>query len=192
MNQKIDRQLFSVQQPTNEVEPCPQCEGKLQLKYGKHGGFLGCDRYPDCDYRQPLHQNDGHLVKSLGVACPDCGQELVLRQGRYGMFVGCSDYPNCQHIENPTQAAKPVSDLTESLACPECHHGHIVERNTRFGKTFYACDNYPKCRFSLNTRPIKGPCEECGYPLLVEKKLARGIKTQCASRKCQNEQTAPE
>ncbi|RAH20244.1 DNA topoisomerase family protein, partial [Vibrio vulnificus] len=82
-----------------EHTPCPQCGGELVLKHGKHGAFLGCNQYPQCDYVKPLHQNDGHIVKELGVACPECGNELVLRQGRYGMFVGCSHYPHCHHIE---------------------------------------------------------------------------------------------
>lgn len=62
--------------------------------------LLGCTAYPECDYIKPLHQNDGHIIKELGVPCPECGHELVLRQGRYGMFIGCSHYPQCHHIES--------------------------------------------------------------------------------------------
>ena len=32
-----------------EGDPCPSCKiGKLGLKDGKYGPFLGCDRYPEC------------------------------------------------------------------------------------------------------------------------------------------------
>ncbi|WP_434997514.1 DNA topoisomerase family protein [Vibrio scophthalmi] len=191
MSSKIDQQLFSAHEHALEHQTCPKCqdeqrEGVLQLRHGKHGPFLGCNLYPECDFIKPLHQNDGHIIKELGVPCPQCGNELVLRQGRYGMFIGCSAYPQCHHIESLEQEEQASTDM---IACPECSKGHLVERKTRFGKLFYACDNYPKCKFAVNQPPIKGCCELCGFPLLIEKKLASGIKYQCAERKCQHTQS---
>ncbi len=204
MSNKIDQQLFSAHEHALEHEACPKCgtehQGELQLRHGKRGPFLGCHRYPDCDYIKPLHQNDGHIIKELGVACPECGEtssdenasgQLVLRQGRFGMFIGCSRFPECHHIESPT--APPQNESHEQqLVCPECHSGHLVERQSRFGKSFYACDAYPKCKFSINLPPIEGKCEHCGFPLLVEKRLASGSKIQCADRKCQHTQSETE
>lgn len=71
--------LFSVR----KNEPCPQCGAELVIRSGKHGPFLGCSRYPECDYVRPLKsQADGHIVKILeGQLCPECGAVLVLRQG---------------------------------------------------------------------------------------------------------------
>ena len=191
MSGKIDHQLFSAHEHALEHKACPKCqseqrEGELQLRHGKHGPFLGCNQYPTCDFIQPLHQNDGHIIKELGVPCPKCSNELVLRQGRYGMFIGCSHYPQCDHIESleaPTEQEAQVNH-----ACPECGKGHLVERKNRFGKAFFACDNYPKCKFAVNQPPVKGKCEQCGFPLLIEKKLASGVKHQCADRKCHHTQ----
>ena len=69
---------------------------ELVIRSGKHGPFLGCSHYPECDYVRPLKsQADGHIVKILeGQYCPLCGGELALRQGRFGMFIGCSRYRN--------------------------------------------------------------------------------------------------
>jgi ribosomal protein S27AE len=63
--------LFSVR----KNEPCPQCGAELVIRSGKHGPFLGCSHYPDCDYIRPLKsQADGHIVKVLeGQECPSCG-----------------------------------------------------------------------------------------------------------------------
>ncbi|GAL16184.1 hypothetical protein JCM19233_7206 [Vibrio astriarenae] len=74
MSSKIDNQLFSAHEHALEHEACPKCQesgrsGELELRNGKHGAFLGCNQYPQCDYIRPLHQNDGHIVKHLGVAC---------------------------------------------------------------------------------------------------------------------------
>ncbi|MDR9827098.1 topoisomerase DNA-binding C4 zinc finger domain-containing protein [Vibrio sp. FNV 38] len=190
MSNQINSQLFSAHEHALEQEPCPQCQqssrvGLLELRNGKHGAFLGCNQYPECDFIRPLHQNDGHIIKPLGVACPKCEHELVLRQGRYGMFIGCSDFPNCHHIESLTaNEEQPVQDIE----CPECQRGHLVERKTRHGKAFYACDAYPKCRFAVNLPPVTGQCEKCGFALLVEKKRASGNILQCANRKCQHQQ----
>ncbi|WP_194091261.1 DNA topoisomerase family protein [Vibrio hibernica] len=199
MKSKIDGKLFTVHEPALEHEACPQChetlQGELHLRHGKHGPFLGCNQYPQCDYIRPLHQHDGHIVKELGVACPECTKssdnkrqgELVLRQGRYGMFIGCSCFPECQHIASMDQS-EPSQGTQPDIACPECSSGHLVERQSRFGKSFYACNAYPKCKFSINSPPLIGCCQQCGFPLLVEKKLASGNKILCANRKCQHQQ----
>ena len=186
---KIDHQLFSAHENALTHEPCPQCgQGKLQLRHGKHGPFLGCDQYPACDFIKPLHQRDGHIIKELGVNCPDCGHELVLRQGRYGMFIGCSDYPQCHFmgsIDGDDKAQTPSSECH----CPECATGVLVERKSRYGKTFWACDQYPRCKFAVNSKPVEGECEQCRYPLLMEKKSAHGIQHVCANRRCGHSQS---
>ncbi|WP_342607833.1 DNA topoisomerase family protein [Vibrio tritonius] len=188
MSGKSDQPLFSTAGQAQEA--CPQCGNPLVIRHGKHGPFLGCSHYPSCEYIKPLHQNDGHIIKELGVPCPECGNELVLRQGRFGMFIGCSSYPQCHHIESldgPEEEA-PAS----TVLCPECGKGHLIERKNRFGKMFYACDAYPKCKFAVNQPPIEGVCEECGFSLLVEKKVAGKVRLQCASRKCGHLQTEVE
>jgi putative DNA topoisomerase len=166
------------------VEMCPQCNSELTIKHSKRGPFLGCVAFPVCDFTRALHQNDGHIVKELGLPCPECANELVLRQGRFGMFIGCSSFPECHHIE-PLNQQEPES--VEPLAkCPECKKGQLIERQSRFGKTFYACDGYPKCRFAVNHLPVAGECSECHFPLLVERNMASGTRYQCADKKCNN------
>lgn len=181
MSQPSEHPLFLHNVSLSEPKHCPQCGGQLLLRYGKNGQFLGCDHYPQCDYLQLLHHNDGHIVKPLGIPCPLCAHELVLRQGRYGMFIGCSDYPQCQHIES-LEPNEPT--MATHVTCPECNKGQLVERISRYGKTFYACNTFPKCKFAINHQPISGSCPRCDYPLLMEKKNATGTTHQCANRKC--------
>lgn len=185
MSNKIDIQLFSAHEHALDNEACPQChQGVLRLKNGKRGPFLGCSDYPNCDYIKPLHQNGGHVVKELGIPCPECQAELVLRQGRYGMFIGCSDYPNCHFIQSPNQLNAQEESTKATVACPECSKGQLTERKSRFGKVFYACDQFPKCKFAVNQPPHQGPCQYCGFGLLLEKKKATGTVLECASRQC--------
>jgi DNA topoisomerase I len=74
---------------------CPTCEdGRLNLKLGKFGAFIGCGNYPDCRYTRPLAVNDentdaagnGGGPKELGTD-PVSGLMVTLRQGPYGWYV---------------------------------------------------------------------------------------------------------
>ncbi len=115
-------------------------------------------------YTPTKAQADGHVVKTLeGQPCPECGSDMMLRQGRFGMFIGCSQYPQCDHTE---VIDKP--DET-SIDCPQCGQGKLLQRKSRFGKVFHACNRYPDCQFTLNQPPIAGKCGYCHYPLLIEK-----------------------
>ncbi|MFD2179117.1 topoisomerase DNA-binding C4 zinc finger domain-containing protein [Veronia pacifica] len=190
MARKIDQSLFpETQKRQDNQEHCPECGSALLIRHSKRGPFKACSSYPACDFSKAMTNNDGHVVKELGLPCPECGDELVLRQGRYGMFIGCSAYPVCQHIEK--RESQP-QEAKSAIACPECGTGTLTERKSRYGKTFYACDAYPKCKFAVNQTPVQGACEACGFGLLVEKKSANGNYKQCASRKCQHRQTEVE
>ena len=73
-----------------EKRSCPSCtEGRLGLKFGRFGPFVGCARYPECRYTRPLARDpadDGAGPVSLG-ADPETGLALTLRTGRYGRYV---------------------------------------------------------------------------------------------------------
>lgn len=185
---KIDRNLFAAHKHALDGpdEPCPECGAPLVYQHRKGGSFIRCSRHPDCSYSRSLHTETERVEKLLpGTQCPECGRELVLRSGRYGMFVGCSGFPECNHIEQ----LDPVEE--SQIECPSCHKGHVVRRQSRFGKTFYACDQYPECKFAINHPPVEGTCEECGFPLLMKRQMASGEKLYCASKKCGKQQSEP-
>lgn len=74
---------------------CPSCqEGRLGLRLGRTGGFIGCSRYPDCRYTRALAvdgaegEADAELAgpKLLGDD-PATGLPVTLRKGPYGVYV---------------------------------------------------------------------------------------------------------
>lgn len=88
--------IYGKQEVSDEDRSCPSCkEGRLFLKTGKFGAFLGCNAYPDCKYTKPLDtgdnaQDDGvpadaEFPKTLG-ASPD-GVDVLLKKGPYGIYV---------------------------------------------------------------------------------------------------------
>lgn len=173
--------LFSCHEHALEkaYEACPECGSVLTIKRGKSGAFLSCSDYPNCQYTRSVAEHE-RIEDTLlpGSKCPLCEQELAVKQGRYGMFIGCSNFPDCNHIEHKTQ------DTIKDVACPSCKAGSLQEKTSRFGKKFYSCDAYPKCKFVVNYEPIAGMCEKCQFPLLLKRNMAAGIKHQCADKKC--------
>ncbi|MFZ4761241.1 MAG: type I DNA topoisomerase [Alphaproteobacteria bacterium] len=91
-----------------DVRQCPSCaEGRLSLKLGKFGAFLGCSRYPDCKHTKPLalkqEAGDAELVatnepKLLGYDA--AGLPVTVRRGPYGPYVQLGP------LEAPAQAAE--------------------------------------------------------------------------------------
>ena len=72
---------------------CPTCEnGRLGLKVGKFGGFIGCSNYPDCKYTIQFSQlNDsknGKITgpKEIGIY-PETSEMITLRKGPYGPYM---------------------------------------------------------------------------------------------------------
>jgi DNA topoisomerase I len=153
-------------------ELCPLCPqegrepGRLQVKLGRYGKFIGCPNYPECRYIRNMDGTERAEPELLDETCPDCGRQLQRRVGRYGPFVGCSGYPECRYIKKDPPTSTGVT-------CPQCHRGELVEKHTRFG-TFYGCDRYPECELAVNNPPEKDrPCPECGSLLLRRPKSLR-------------------
>ena len=92
----LERYIFAAS-PGGPVErACPSCgDGRLRVKLGRHGPFVGCPNYPECRYTRPLAANpaspeQGREPVLLGTD-PDTGQALTLRRGRYGHYVQRGD-----------------------------------------------------------------------------------------------------
>ena len=176
-----EKPLFSLHEHAleKEYEVCPECGAELAIKRGKSGAFFGCVNYPNCQYTRPVVEHERVEDKVLaGSECPECGKELAVKQGRYGMFIGCTNYPECHHIEH--EEVKANHDIT----CPSCQKGQLIERQSRFGKSFYACNAYPKCKYAVNHPPVAGKCQKCNFGLLLKRNMAAGEKLQCAQKKC--------
>jgi len=178
---KIDPRLFSAHEHAleQEYECCPKCGAALTHRHGKAGPFLGCSNYPQCDFIRPLH--GGPLTQKVleQSPCPECGAPLALKQGRYGLFIGCTRFPECQHH----QQMEPPS--ATGVPCPACGEGHLIERKSRYGKRFFACDHYPTCRYAVNDKPVSQPCPECGWPIMVAR--AKGdaeVALCCPQKQC--------
>jgi DNA topoisomerase-1 len=160
--------------PTDET--CPQCgEGKLLERWGRFGRFLACERYPECKYTRNVGDSEPAEPEPAGMDCPTCGRPMVYKEGRFGRFIACSGYPEC----------KTTRPITIGIGCPqEGCGGELAERRSKRGKPYYACTNYPGCKFIAWQRPVGTPCPKCGAPFLVERRTRGRRFLTCAREGC--------
>lgn len=163
-------------------EACPSCGKPLSIRLGRHGRFIGCTNYPECDYTRDLNgdkkeQEEPTIVE--GRKCPECQSDLVIKRGKYGKFIGCSNYPACRHIE-PLEKPEDTG-----VGCPKCGKGTLMKRKSRRGKVFYSCSTYPECDYATWNEPIAEPCPNCGWPVLTIKTTKRkGTEKVCPQKEC--------
>ncbi len=183
--ERIDHTLENVQRSnvTQEKmdEKCPKCDSPLSIRLGRHGRFIGCTNYPECDYTRDLNADkaEAEQPQEVGRDCPECGSPLIFKRGRYGKFIGCSGYPKCRYIE-PLEKPKDTG-----VPCPKCNKGTLMQRKSRRGKIFYSCSTYPKCDYAIWNEPVNEPCPQCGWPVLTIKTTKRrGTEKVCPQPDC--------
>ncbi len=109
--------------------------------------------------------------------CPECGKPLVIKLGRFGKFYACTGFPDCKYtgpiVKDLDKETQEAVKETTGEKCPECKDGELVVKQGRFG-TFFACSNYPKCKYTRAMVVASGvPCPNCGKDL-VRKMTRRG------------------
>jgi DNA topoisomerase-1 len=113
--------------PDKNPRACPSCqEGRLGLRLGRNGGFIGCSNYPDCRYTRPLavpgEEEDIGIdltnPKVLGDD-PETGKPVTLRKGPFGIYLQLGE---AEGDEKPKRASLPKNmapaemDLQTGLA----------------------------------------------------------------------------
>ena len=149
---KADDQMLSYKAGIPTGKKCEKCgEGELLERISRHGFFLGCSRYPDCEFIEDLSPELPPGDENKIEYCDNCGKEMAIKRGRFGVFLACTGYPDCKTtrrlVEGTRIARQPDEPLDEK--CTLCDSG-LVKKHGRFGE-FIGCSNYPKCKY---TRPI--------------------------------------
>jgi DNA topoisomerase-1 len=149
---------------TNIGMPCPKCEsGMLQVRFGRVGEFIGCNRYPECSFTSDFKRGATGEIELLSrdaqldttpvpdVTCDICGGPMIMRRGRFGNFLACTRYPECKGTRKIGRDGKPVAPPTVTdVTCPHCKQGKLLERKGAFGRPFYGCQRYPDCTYLVN------------------------------------------
>ena len=168
-------------------EKCPECQEQLSKKFGRNGYFIACNGYPECKYTRPINGERHDEPVFSDEKCEKCGALMQFKEGRYGKYLACSAYPECK---NNQPLVKPKS---LGISCPSCKEGEIMEKKSRYGKIFYSCNRYPKCKYALWDEPQEEPCPKCAFPLTVVKTTKRyGTVQKCPQEECDYQVTLVE
>jgi DNA topoisomerase-1 len=166
---------YKIGVPTGEK--CEKCgEGQLLERISRHGFFLGCNRYPDCDFTRDLADTGSEPTDEEANAtqyCDNCGKEMIIKRGQFGTFLACTGYPDCKTTRRLVSGtSKPKApDVPIGEKCPTCQ-GELLRRAGRYGD-FIGCEKYPKCKY---TRPITLgiKCPKCNDGEFVRRGSSKG------------------
>ncbi|MFP4536905.1 MAG: type I DNA topoisomerase [Dichotomicrobium sp.] len=124
LNEILGPHIFPDPGDGSDPRACPSCaDGRLSLKVGKFGAFIGCSNYPECRYTRQLGKpgENGEEAAApdnveLGLD-PETGEVVTLRNGRFGPYVQLGE---AQNGEKPKRASVPKgmesSELTLEMA----------------------------------------------------------------------------
>jgi DNA topoisomerase-1 len=126
------------------VGKCMKCNiGDLQIRKGKYGLFVACNRYPECQTTFALPPFA--KVVPARKECPICKYPMVkvikARKQPQEMCVN-KDCPSKKQLEAESPKLTPAQ-----MICPN-DGGQFVLKQSFYGK-FYGCSNYPKCRYMM-------------------------------------------
>jgi len=91
LDEELGRHFFPDGEAGDDPRLCPVCgAGRLSLKLGKFGAFIGCSNYPNCRYTRPLaieaEAESTPAEMALGTD-PSTGLAIALKKGPYGHYV---------------------------------------------------------------------------------------------------------
>ncbi|MBI1971129.1 DNA topoisomerase I [Candidatus Woesearchaeota archaeon] len=142
----IGKDLAQANQETRDelsyIGQCKKCgKGDLQVRRGKFGRFIACNKYPDCKTTFSLPA--GGLVKSLRQECEECGFPLISIQQKGKAPTSLCINRDCKKKK---QEEKDLGNLKKyEKPCPTCKEGTMVVRKSIYGM-FLGCNKYPKCK----------------------------------------------
>jgi DNA topoisomerase I len=91
LDEELGRHFFPDDGSGADPRLCPGCgRGRLSLKLGKFGAFIGCSNYPNCRYTRPLALEvdaDATTPETALGTDPQTGLPIVLKKGPYGHYI---------------------------------------------------------------------------------------------------------
>ncbi len=112
-------------------------------------------------------------AEETDIVCEFCGAKMIIKNGRFGKFAACPNYPECKNTKALGKDGKAVEPKEKEEAkkagfkCELCG-AEMVVRSGRYG-SFYACENYPKCKNTKRITKDTGiACPECGAKVVTK------------------------
>jgi DNA topoisomerase I len=124
LNEILGPFIFPSSGDGNDPRKCPNCgQGRLGLKIGKFGAFVGCSNYPECRFTRQFTDSqekgeDGETPQQTGDRAlgedPETGLTVWLKNGRFGPYVQLGEI-----VETPKEKAPKEKGKKAKAEKPE-------------------------------------------------------------------------
>jgi DNA topoisomerase-1 len=99
LDRVLSDHFFPAREDGHDPRLCPTCnQGRLGLRLGKFGAFIGCANYPECRYTRPLAMSsDGNGAEEVQDGPRNLGTDpvsqlpVIAKKGPYGHYVQLGD-----------------------------------------------------------------------------------------------------
>ncbi|BEV44240.1 type I DNA topoisomerase [Afipia carboxidovorans] len=103
----LGEHIYEPRADGGDPRQCPSCgTGRLNLKAGKFGAFVGCSNYPECRYTRPLAASSGTSDRVLGKD-PKTNLDVAVKAGRFGPYIQLGEPNDYAEGEKPKRAGIP-------------------------------------------------------------------------------------
>ncbi|ABE63227.1 DNA topoisomerase I [Nitrobacter hamburgensis X14] len=100
--------IYAPREDGGDPRQCPTCgTGKLNLKAGKFGAFVGCSNYPECRYTRPLAADGEAGGDRILGKDPESGLDVTVKSGRFGPYIQLGEPSDYGEGEKPKRAGIP-------------------------------------------------------------------------------------
>tara|TARA_R110000772_G_scaffold49123_2_gene112409 strand:+ start:17970 stop:20636 length:2667 start_codon:yes stop_codon:yes gene_type:complete len=130
LDELLGPHFFPMGEDGRDPRKCPVCtDGRMGLKLGKFGAFIGCSNYPECKHTQALAVPNGESGDGAEAAAeifprllgndPETGLPITVRKGPYGAYVQLGDAeeggPKPKRASLPKGVSAATIDLEMAL-----------------------------------------------------------------------------
>jgi DNA topoisomerase-1 len=117
LDAELGRHFFPENASGADPRLCPNCgAGRLSLKLGKFGAFIGCSKYPECRFTRPLGLDTEGETGSADMVLgndPATGLSVTVKKGPFGHYIQLGE--NGENGEKPKRVALPRSIKPEDV-----------------------------------------------------------------------------
>ncbi|MEE8657877.1 DNA topoisomerase I [Acetobacteraceae bacterium EV16P] len=131
LDEDLGAYFFPLREDGGDPRQCTACgSGRLGLRLGKFGAFIGCSNYPTCQFTRRLIADDGAEAPSLKEGIrhvgmdAETGEELTIRRGPYGLYVQRGEADPADKKKKPKRVALPKNVDAETLSLEQAQ-GYI-------------------------------------------------------------------
>ena len=121
LDEMLGPHIYPPRADGGDPRQCPSCgTGRLNLKAGKFGAFVGCSNYPECRYTRPLAADSEASADRVLGKDPETDRDVVVKAGRFGPYIQLGEQKDYAEGEKPKRAGIPKntspSDVDLDLA----------------------------------------------------------------------------